>query len=104
VTAVAIFDRVTLPADEASQWVERLHRDYEPGAERRGMRLRGTWSSRVGADTVEVCVVWELPDVAAFWAMRAAVLTDATVFEWWDATDAIALDRERRVYEADGRP
>ena len=102
-TAVAIFDRVTLPADEASPWLERLHRDYEPGAERRGMRLRGTWSSHVGADAVEVCVVWELPDVAAFWAMRAAVLTDATVLEWWDATDAIALDRERRVYEADER-
>lgn len=103
-TAVAIVDRVTLPAGEANPWLDRLHRDYEPGAERRGMRLRESWTSNVGADAVEVCVVWDLPDVAAFWAMRAAALADASVAAWWEATDAVALERERRVYEADGRP
>jgi hypothetical protein len=104
VTTVAIVDRVTLPVDEARPWLDRLHHDYAPGAQQRGMRLRQTWASNVGADAIEVCVVWELPDVPAFWLMRAAALTDASVLEWWDATDAVALDRARRVYEADERP
>jgi hypothetical protein len=102
VSAVAILDRVTLRADEAHAWLDRLRDAYVPGAERRGMQLRGTWSSHVGVDAVEVCVLWELADVAAFWAMRAAVLADASVVAWWDATDVLALDRHRRVYAADG--
>jgi hypothetical protein len=101
VPAAAILDRVTLPADEARPWLDRLRADYAPGAERRGMQLRGTWLSHVGGDSVEVCVLWNLPDVAAFWAMRAAALTDASVAAWWNATDAMALDRQRRVYEVD---
>ncbi|MEX0664364.1 MAG: NIPSNAP family protein [Acidimicrobiia bacterium] len=100
-TAVAILDRVTLPADEARPWLDRMRNTYAPGAEQRGMHLRGTWSGHVGADAVEVCVLWELPDVAAFWTMRAAALADPSVAAWWDATDALALDRHRRVYEAD---
>ena len=100
-TAVAILDRVTLPANEARPWLDRLRDAYVPAAERRGMQLRGTWSSHVGADAIEVCVLWELPDVAAFWVMRAAALADRSVAAWWDATDALALDRQRRVYEAD---
>lgn len=65
------------------------------------MQLCGIWFSHVGVDSVEVCVLWNLPDVAAFWAMRAAALADASVGAWWNATDALALDRHRRVYAAD---
>jgi hypothetical protein len=98
VPAVAILDRVTLPADEARPWLDRLHEVYLPAATRRGMQLRGVWTSHVAGDEIEVCVAWQLPDVTGFWAMRAAALADASVAAWWDATDAVALDRCRRVY------
>jgi hypothetical protein len=96
-TAVAVVDRVTLGADDAPVWLDRLRAEYAPAAERRGMRLAGTSWSYVGHAEVEVTVRWELADVAAFWAMRRAAAQDATVREWWAATDVIARARQRSV-------
>jgi hypothetical protein len=99
VTSVAVLDRVTLRTSEARPWLDRMHAEYAPAAKARGMQLAGAWSSPVDPDAVELCILWELPDVAAFWRMRSAVLSDPAVEAFWDATDAIALERHRRVYE-----
>jgi NIPSNAP protein len=99
VRSIAILDRVTLPADAAPTWLDRMRAEYAPAASQRGMRLNGAWSSPVDPDAVELCVLWELTDIAAFWRMRAAALSDPSVAAFWDATDAIALERHRRVYE-----
>jgi hypothetical protein len=100
VSSIVILDRVTLPADEARAWVDRMHAEYAPAARERGMQLNGTWSSNVDADAVEVCILWQLPDIPAFWRMRAATLADASVDAWWASTDAVALERHRRAYAA----
>jgi NIPSNAP protein len=94
---VSIVDRVTLGSDDALAWLDRLRASYAPGAARRGMRLAGSWWSYVGPDAVEVTVRWELPDSAAFWAMRRAAAEDESVRLWWAETDAIAIARERNV-------
>jgi hypothetical protein len=98
--AVTIVDRVTLGANAAIGWLDRLRTEYAPGAARRGMRLAGTWWSYVGPDAVEVTVRWELPDVAAFWAMRRGAAHDDAVRAWWASTDAIAQARQRNVCAA----
>jgi hypothetical protein len=97
-TSVAIIDRVTLAGDEAMPWLDRMRAEYAPAAEGRGMRLTGTWWTHVDADAIEVCLLWELPDVAAFWSMKRAAHSDPSIERWWAATDAIALERHRRVY------
>ena len=94
---MSIVDRVTLGSDDALPWLDRLRVSYAPGAARRGMRLAGSWWSYVGPDAVEVTVRWELPDVAAFWAMRRAAAEDESVRSWWAMTDAVAITRERNV-------
>jgi len=99
--AVTIVDRVTLGADDATGWLARLRADYAPAAAQRGMRLAGTWWSYVGPAEVEVTATWELVDIAAFWAMRRAAAQDPAVHDWWAATDAIAIARQRNVC---GRP
>jgi hypothetical protein len=99
VSRIAIVDRVTLRADDVRSWLDRMHAEYAPAADARGMSMTGAWSSPVDPDAVEVCILWELPDTAAFWRMRAGALADASVERFWDATDAIALERDRRVYE-----
>jgi hypothetical protein len=99
VSPIAILDRVTLPADEARTWLDRMHAEYAPAAKERGMRLASVWTSPVEADAVEVCILWELPDTASFWRMRAGALADASVDTFWESTDSIALERHRRVYE-----
>lgn len=95
---VAIIDRVTLAGDQAMPWLDRLRAEYAPAAQARGMRLTGTWWTHADEDAIEVCLVWELADVATFWAMKHAARRDESVDEWWAATDAIALDRQRQVY------
>lgn len=94
---VTIVDRVTLAAATAEDWLDRLRSEYAPAAGDRGMRLAGAWWSYVGPDAVEVTVQWQLADVAAFWAMRRAAAQDATVAQWWDGTDAVAISRQRNV-------
>ena len=96
---VSIVDRVTLGADDAIGWLDRMRAEYAPRAAARGMRLAGSWWSYVGPAAVEVTVRWELPDVASFWAMRRAAAQDESVREWWAATDAIAVARQRNVCE-----
>jgi hypothetical protein len=94
---VTIVDRVTLASGDAPGWLDRVRSEYAPRASLRGMRLAGSWSTYVGPDSVEVTVAWELPDVASFWAMRRAAAQDASVRDFWESTDAIALARDRNV-------
>lgn len=70
--AVAVIDRVVLPAENATEWVDRMRAEYAPGAAERGMQLADSWWAYVGPDQIEVTLRWELPDSATFWAMRFA--------------------------------
>src|SRR5262245_25560304 len=96
--AVAILDRVTLPRSAAGGWIERMHREYRPGAEERGLALVGVWQTHAeNADVVEVVVLWTLPGPREFFRSRA---TSHTAAAWWRETEAVALRRERRVMQA----
>ena len=101
---VAILDRVTLRRAEAEAWLERMHRDYRPGAEARGLSLAGVWQTRADEhDAVEVVIVWTVPDARAFFATRAGSNAHDVV-AWWKETDALALSRERTVMQAIDAP
>ncbi len=94
---VLVVDRVTLPRAGAAAWIERMHREYRPGAEARGFTFAGVRQTRADrARAVDVVVEWRLPDVRAFWRARAGGHDPATV-AWWAATDALALARSRSV-------
>jgi hypothetical protein len=95
---VAILDCVTLPRSEAPAWVERLHREYRPSAEARGLTFAGIWQTGAEDPTaVEVVVLWTLPGSREFFRSRA---TSHEAGPWWRHTDSIALHRERRVMQA----
>jgi hypothetical protein len=95
---VAILDRVTLPRVEARPWIDRLHREYRPSAESRGYTFAGIWLTHAEAvGTVEVVVLWTLPGPRDFFRSRA---TSHESSAWWQATDSIALRRERSVLQA----
>jgi len=95
--AVAVIDRVVLPAENATEWVDRMRAEYAPGAAERGMQLADSWWAYVGPDQIEVTLRWELPDSATFWAMRFAAARDESVAAWWADTDAMAVERHRVV-------
>jgi hypothetical protein len=95
---VAILDRVTLPRSAAGPWIDRLHREYGPSAEARGLAFAGMWQTGAeDAETVEIVVLWTLPGPREFFGSRA---TSHEASAWWRETDSIALHRERRVMHA----
>ena len=92
-----VVDRVVLPAPGATGWLDDLRDRYEPEVVARGgAPAEVRWTAGDHPGTVTVVCQWHLPDLATFWAVRAAA-GDPAVVAWWAATDALALRRERRV-------
>ncbi len=96
--AIFILDRMKLPPGEVRAY-QQVHRErYLPGARERGMELVGSWvtppvEAEVGNEFV---VLWSLPSVEAFWAMRAENSAPEVV-AWWAESDRLTLDRERKI-------
>ncbi|GAA1844467.1 hypothetical protein GCM10009836_24890 [Pseudonocardia ailaonensis] len=95
---VAIIDRITLAEDRVESWLGRLDQEYRPTVEERGAMLVSSWRRHIDGETIELCLVWECPDIAAFWKVRSEARLDPRILEWWAATDDIAISRDRKVY------
>ncbi|MYW05708.1 hypothetical protein [Streptomyces sp. SID3343] len=96
---VHILDQVTLTNDQVSLWLGQFHDRYLPGALGRGMHLDRVWRSPAGRDATTVHILWTLPGIRAFYAMRGAAGADPSVAAFWAATDGYALDRGRRALQ-----
>lgn len=99
---VLVQDRIELAADKLQTLQSLLHKNYLPGAERRGMRLLESQVSPPLALLDGNCTLWlrwQLPDVAAWWSMRAQAGTQ-DVLDFWSRVDDLCLFRER-VYLSD---
>ncbi|MFF2505466.1 Dabb family protein [Streptomyces sp. NPDC058067] len=96
---VHILDRLVLPADEAEPWLGRWRADYLPAARGRDMSPARVWHGHTGPDTVEVRVLWTMPGVMAFFGMRSVAGADPRIAEFWERTDAVAVERDRRVLQ-----
>ncbi len=95
---VTIFDEVVLPVEAADAWIDRWRADYLPGAMRRGLHLRGAWRGSTDDPGHAVVVFqWTLATVEAFFAYRGQSGADRGVTQFWDATDEVAISRNRRV-------
>ncbi|MFI1384492.1 NIPSNAP family protein [Embleya sp. NPDC020886] len=99
VETVDILDQVTLTNDQVAWWLRQFHDRYLPGAQRRGMRLERVWRSPAGREATTVHILWVLPGIRAFYAMRGAAAADPDVAAFWAATDGYALHRQRRALQ-----
>jgi hypothetical protein len=99
---VCVADRVVLANRDVPSWLATLESGYLPGALARGMTRAGLWTRHAGPDTTAVHVRWTLPHSSAFFRMRGAAAADPGVAAFWAATDVLALDRSREVYEERG--
>jgi hypothetical protein len=95
---VTVFDEVVLPVAAADAWLESWRADYLPGAQRRGLQLRGAWRGHTEDPGHAVVVIqWNLPSSEAFFASRSQSGADPGVTDFWNATDELAISRNRRV-------
>ena len=97
---IHVLDRFAARA-EALDALRELHRfRYRPGAEKRGMQLVGEWlapAAARGRDAVEWQLLWGLPDLAAWWGMRAQASVDPEVVAFWRDADRHLESRSRRM-------
>ncbi|MEV0323242.1 hypothetical protein ACIBKX_25820 [Streptomyces sp. NPDC050658] len=98
-TEVHILDRVVLAGDRVEPWLAEFRARYLPGARERGMTVSRLWRSHTGRDTVAVQILWSLPGVPSFYAMRGMTARDPRPAAFWSWTDDLAVTRERRVLE-----
>ncbi|HZP29785.1 MAG TPA: hypothetical protein VFC99_12590, partial [Acidimicrobiia bacterium] len=45
----------------------------------------------------ELVLLWELPDVPAFWRMRTTAARDPRVTEFWEGISPLLAGRERKL-------
>jgi hypothetical protein len=95
---VTIVDDIILATQDVDGWLARWDSDYAPAAQSRGLELAGIWATGTGDPHRSTVVVqWRAPSIGVFWASRRAASADPQVASFWEATDAVALRRDRRV-------
>lgn len=100
---ITLQDRIDVPAQRLSELRALLHRHYLPQALSRGMTLvdEGVSPPLMSLRApVSVWLRWTLPDLGAWWAMRAGA-GEPGVAAFWAEVDAIATQRERIVLSGD---
>jgi hypothetical protein len=97
--AVFVEDRIVVASGRLAALRALLGERYLGPASARGLALLGSWitppAELPGRDT-ELVLLWSLPELAAFWRMRAAASADAELAALWSEVDALAVRRERR--------
>lgn len=97
---VRVVDNVVLPSEQVEPWLARWRADYLPGARARGMSMAALARRYAGPETVAVHITWDVPGIYEFYGMRGAAAADPDVARFWSETDAVAVGRERRVFES----
>lgn len=103
---IGILDQFDIPPTNLSPLLSLIESGYLPGATRRGMTQRFKWISPPVAlpdATNTLWVMWEVPDVGAWWNMRFQSGADPSVAAYWEAVDGLCSNR-RRHYLVDGQP
>lgn len=95
---IIALDRIALPAQNRTRFLQKLRDDYRPGAERRGLVFVDAWISPpfdLVEEPVTLFVRWRVADIPAWWAMRSAA-GDPAVAAFWASVDPLLVSRERR--------
>jgi len=98
-SAVYIVDEIELKPGCLQEYRERFQREYLPKARERGMNLLHTWLTppvELEDGTNQLLFVWSVPDIEAWWQMRAMAMQDPDVSRWWKETEHYATYHERR--------
>lgn len=97
---IRLLDELVVDPARLAELRELLATAYVPGAQARGMQLAAQWLSPPVAlpDAPNTLwLLWQLPDLGAWWAMRAQAAMDPSVTALWQQVDALCQSRRRHV-------
>ena len=95
---VFVIDRVVTKPGCARTFVATYLAEYAPGAQSRGMTLRGVlvsppiWSKDL-SNTITIS--WTLPSAQAWWEMTWKGRPDPALGEWWSQISELVTERSR---------
>jgi hypothetical protein len=95
---IGVLDQIEIDADKLAALQLLIGERYVPGALARGMKLARSWIAPPVATALvpnTLWVLWELPDIGAWWGMRARAGADPETVEYWAAVDRLCNKRER---------
>lgn len=102
---IGILDQIEVAADRLAAVQQLVDASYTPGAIARGMTLASTWVSppvaTPGAANT-LWVLWQVPDIGAWWGMRSRAGFDPTLPAYWAEVDKLCSRRDRH-YLVDGK-
>ena len=97
--SITRIDDITLLPGRRDRFKERLLSEYVPWAASLGLgRVEVAYSPPVDLPDRETDVVltWRLPDVDAFWGVRAAAMMNPGAASFWETTASLVTRRTRR--------
>lgn len=103
---IGILDQIEVQADRLSALRQLIETSYKPGAIARGMTQAATWISppvAVPGTPNTLWVLWQVPDIGAWWGMRQRAGFDPALPAYWAEVDKLCSRRDRH-YLVDGEP
>ncbi|MEE9286032.1 MAG: NIPSNAP family protein [Dehalococcoidia bacterium] len=100
---IYVLEEMTVRPGMLREYQEAFSREYVPGAEARGMRLVGSWTTppvEMEGESSDLVVLWSLADVDAFWKARTTAGRDPKVLAWWRKAEEYQVRRSRRFLQA----
>jgi hypothetical protein len=95
---IGILDQIEVPAEQLTALQNLFTERYLPGAKLRGMNLARNWIAppvAVPGLPNTLWILWELPDIGAWWNMRARAGSDPAIVAYWAEVDKLCVKRER---------
>lgn len=103
---IGILDQIEVQADRLAALQQLIDASYAPGAFARGMTLAARWISppvAVPGTPNTLWVLWQVPDIGAWWNMRSRAGFDPALPAYWAEVDRLCSRRDRH-YLVDGQP
>ena len=97
---VHVSDLLAVAPGHLDEVRRRVLDDYGPVMTELDVQLVHTWINpavELIDRPTELLLLWEVPDVAAFWRARRMAAADARVLAFWDAVTPVLASRERKV-------
>ena len=97
---VHVLDLLAVAPGHLDEVRRRVRDDYGLVMTELDVQLVHTWMSpavELVDRPTELLLLWEVPDVAAFWRARRIAAEDARVLTFWDAVTPLLAGRERKL-------
>jgi len=97
---IHVLDALVVRPDHLAEVRARVRDVYEPVVEALGAQLANTWIAppvELHDDPIELLLLWEYADTAAYWHMRRGAAGSEAVLAFWRDLDPLLVGRSRRI-------